>query len=129
MSTTAIQTYAYKEPIPSISPMVFEVETIRLDTSCVTNQSHRSENYKVIVIEDGTGLYQMDFQQFKVQGVGMFFLSPGQVFTVESESMKTGSQMSFNKELTIRIILRGTLRRRNRSRRGRAVRAIAIGHG
>jgi AraC family transcriptional activator of pobA len=98
MSTTSIQTYAYKEPIPSVNPTVFEVEAIRLDTSCVSNQSHRSDYYKVIVIEDGTGLYQVDFQQFKVDGAGMFFLSPGQVFTVELESMKAGYQLSFNKD-------------------------------
>ncbi|MFK7809168.1 MAG: AraC family transcriptional regulator [Saprospiraceae bacterium] len=98
MSTSAIKTYSYKERLSAVNPTVFEVETIQLDVSCIANKSHRSEYYKVILIEEGSGSYEVDFQEFKVADSGMFFLSPGQVFTVESESVKTGYQLSFNKE-------------------------------
>ena len=76
----------------------FALETIELDTHCVAHKSHRSDNYKVFIIMDGSGTYQVDFKKFTIENAGVFCLSPDQVFTVDSESLKSAYQISFDKD-------------------------------
>jgi AraC-like DNA-binding protein len=69
-----------------------------LETSCVANENEVSQHYKIYWIEEGFGEYQIDFESFTVKKAGLFFLSPGQVFTVETEKVKSGYQISFDRE-------------------------------
>ena len=57
-----------------------------------------SEHFKIYWIEDGEGLFQIDFQEVRIENSGIFCLSPGQVLHVESAEIRTGYQMSFNKD-------------------------------
>ena len=98
MSISTLQKYKFQSPLSTTTPVVFEVESIHLEKSCTAHHSHRSEHYKIIFVEEGSGNYQIDFQEFKIEGSGIFCLSPGQVLTVESESMKSGYQIAFNRE-------------------------------
>ncbi|MEO1258879.1 MAG: AraC family transcriptional regulator [Bacteroidota bacterium] len=98
MSISTLQKYQFKNPLASSTPVVFEVESFRVTKDCTAHHSHRSEQYKIIFIEDGSGSYQIDFQEFKIESSGIFCLSPGQVLTVESESTKAAYQISFNRE-------------------------------
>ncbi len=76
----------------------FEVTAIHLDTSCVMHENEVAQHFKIYWIEEGFGEYQIDFNAFKIEGAGLFFLSPGQVLTVEAEKVKSGYQISFDKE-------------------------------
>lgn len=98
MSISSVQKYRYQAPLAERSAVFFEVDRIQLDTSCVVNHNHRSDHYKIYFLEEGIGRYQIDFQEVKIDGSGIFCLSPGQVLTVESEAVKSGYQIAFNRE-------------------------------
>ena len=90
MSIATLKKYQFQSPFQQVTPTVFEVESIHLEKSCIAHHSHRTEHYKIIFVEEGSGKYQVDFQDFEIEDSGIFCLSPGQVLTVESESMKSG---------------------------------------
>lgn len=98
MGLKTIQNYRYKPAAQKGQEAHFEVTSINLDTSCVMHESEIAKYYKIYWIEEGNGEYQIDFKSFKVEGAGLFFLSPGQVLTIESEKVKSGYQISFDKE-------------------------------
>ncbi len=76
----------------------FELTSLRVDTYCVANRDEVSDHFKVIWIEDGTGTYLVDTNEFSVEGSGIFCLSPGQIFCVKSEKIKSAYQIEFDKE-------------------------------
>ncbi|MEZ4991205.1 MAG: AraC family transcriptional regulator [Saprospiraceae bacterium] len=98
MSISTLKKYRYLPPLDAVNNILFEVDTIQLETSCIANEDHRSENYQVFFLEEGEGRYQIDFHQFEIDGTGIFCLSPGQILTVESEAVKSGYRISFNRE-------------------------------
>jgi AraC family transcriptional activator of pobA len=98
MSVNAIKKYTYQAPFADTTGTFFEVEEISLEKSCIANQSHQSEYYKIFFLEEGKGSYSVDFNNFKLEGAGLFFLSPGQVLGVQSEAVKSGYQIMFNRE-------------------------------
>lgn len=98
MSINAVKQYQY-QPIQPEGPVPhFEVRAIRLDTYCVANENDISEYYKIYWIEDGTGEYEIDFQSIRIEGAGIFCLSPGQVFNVRNEQVRQGYQIIFDRE-------------------------------
>ena len=98
MSLSTIKKYRYQEPLSSKVPIVFEISSIHLDKSCVANHNRRCENFMIFLVEEGSGHYSIDFNEFEINGAGVFCLSPGQVLEVMAESMKSGYEISFNKE-------------------------------
>ncbi len=76
----------------------FELTSLRVDTYCVANRDEVSSHFKVIWIEDGTGTYLVDTNEFSVEGSGLFTLSPGQIFCVKSEKIKKAYQIEFDSE-------------------------------
>ena len=98
MSIKTIHQFAYQPTGLQGNIPHFEVKKINLETSCVANENEMSEHFKVFWIEEGFGTYQVDFQSFSINKAGLFFLSPGQVLSVETEKVKSGYQISFDKE-------------------------------
>ena len=98
MSISTIKKYQYQETLSSVIPIFFEIGVIHLETSCTANHNHHTEHYQVFLLEEGEGHYKIDFQEFHIKGSGLFFLSPGQVLTVQSEALKSGYQITFNRE-------------------------------
>lgn len=98
MSISSVQKYRYQKPLTTGTPTFFEVQRIQLETSCVANHNHRADHYQIYFLEEGMGKYQIDFQDVEINGAGIFCLSPGQVLTVESEAVKSGYQIGFNRE-------------------------------
>ena len=98
MSVKSIRQYQY-QGVPSLTkPPYFEVTAIDVDTYCVANENEQSKYYKIFWIEDGYGKYQIDFKSFEVEKAGLFFLSPEQVLTIDTEKVKSGFQISFDRE-------------------------------
>ncbi len=98
MSVRTIRQYQYQAPATLQRPPHFELKAIDVDTYCVANENEQSDYYKIFWIEDGYGEYQIDFKSFKIEKSGLFFLSPGQILTIESEKVKSGYQISFDRE-------------------------------
>ena len=97
MAIKSTEILSYKSDITKVKSH-FALESIELDTHCTTNKNHRSEDYKVFIIMEGSGVYQVDFKKFSIENSGIFCLSPDQVLSVESESLKSAYQISFDKD-------------------------------
>jgi len=98
MSLSAIKTLRYQSSLEVAHPPFFEIKAVELSKACVANHSHRSEHYKIFFVEKGKGKYTIDFQSFEIENSGLFFLSPGQVLTVEAEKANASFEIAFDKE-------------------------------
>jgi AraC-like DNA-binding protein len=98
MAERTIKTYSYDHERDGRPPAHFAVEDIRLDIHCSATRDAVSDRYKIYWIMDGKGTYQIDFNTFEIDGAGVFCLSPGQVFMVQAEQVKSACVLSFDPE-------------------------------
>ena len=87
MSVQQIEQFSYKN--------IFSVEQVAFDTACTLDHTERQNTYAIYWIREGSGKYNIDFKQYEFDDNVIFFLSPGQVFTVDSEKVKTAYKLSF----------------------------------
>lgn len=87
MAVQDITKYAFKD--------LFSVSAVNFEKACVVNKPKQIDAYSVYWIKDGKGTYNIDFEQYSFDGNVLFFLSPGQVFSVDSEKIKEAYQISF----------------------------------
>jgi len=87
MSVQQIEQFSYKN--------IFSVEKVAFDTACTIDHTERQNTYAIYWIKEGSGKYNIDFKQYEFDDNVIFFLSPGQVFTVDSEKVKTAYKLSF----------------------------------
>ena len=90
MASQDVQTYNYKD--------LFSLSTINFDKACVVNEPQQVEVYTIYWIKDGSGSYNIDFKTYDFNNNILFFLSPGQIFTVDSEKIKEAYKISFSKD-------------------------------
>ncbi len=98
MALTTKETYLFQDFKLQENAPFFELTSLKVNTYCVANKSEVSDQYKIYWIEDGSGKYSIDFKEFTISGSGIFCLSPGQVFTVESEKVQSAFQIAFDKD-------------------------------
>jgi len=98
MALTTKETYVFQDFKRQERTPYFELTALTVSTYCVANKSEISDSYRIYWIEDGSGTYQIDFNEFTIEGSGIFCLSPGQVFTVQSEKVKSAFQIAFDKD-------------------------------
>ncbi|AQS94470.1 AraC family transcriptional regulator [Polaribacter sp. BM10] len=77
---------------------IFSVSTVRFDKACTIDHSVQQNAYTIYWIQEGSGTYNIDFKQYQFDDNVLFFLSPGQVFTVDSEQIKTAYKLTFVKD-------------------------------
>ena len=87
MAIQDIQTYSYKD--------TFSLSVIQFDKACVVNKPEQLNAYSIYWIKEGKGTYNIDFESYSFDGNVLFFLSPGQVFSVDSEKIKEAFKISF----------------------------------
>jgi len=90
MAIQDIKTYTYKN--------IFSLQTIQFETACVVNKPKQLNIYQIFWIKEGKGTYTIDFKSYTFNGNVLLFLSPGQVFTIDSEKIKEAYQLSFIKD-------------------------------
>lgn len=98
MALSVKDTYTFQPLSHSGQAPLFEVAALQLDTYCVLNENEISDQFKIYWIADGGGTYQVDFNEFTIEESGIFCLSPGQVFSVQSEKAKRAYQITFDKD-------------------------------
>ena len=98
MAISSIESYVYNEDRLQKAKSHFEIQKISMDTYCAANKAELTHHYKIFWIEDGSGKYDIDFNEFEIHGSGVFCVSPGQMFSVKAEKVKTAYQISFDKE-------------------------------
>lgn len=82
--------YTYKD--------VFSLNTVQFEKACVAHKSKQIDAYNIFWIQEGKGTYNIDFESYSFDGGVLFFLSPGQVFSVDSEKVKEAYQLTFNRD-------------------------------
>jgi AraC-like DNA-binding protein len=87
MAIQDIKTYKYQD--------VFSLQTVQFEKACVVNKPEQINSYKIFWINEGKGTYHIDFESYSFDGGVLFFLSPGQVFSVDSEKISEAYQLSF----------------------------------
>ncbi len=87
MAIQDISTYSFKD--------VFSLSVVQLEKACIINKPAQIETYTIFWIKDGKGTYNIDFKQYSFDGSVLFFLSPGQVFSVDSEKVKEAYRINF----------------------------------
>lgn len=87
MAVQEIQTYTYKD--------IFSLSVVDFGEACVINKQEQVDSYRIYWIKDGKGSYSIDFNSFEFAGEVLFFLSPGQVFSINSKAIKEAYQLSF----------------------------------
>jgi AraC-like DNA-binding protein len=87
MSIQNIATYQYQD--------TFSLSVVDFDEACVLNHPEKINSYNIIWVKEGKGTYHIDFDEFSFDGNVLFFLSPGQVFSVDSEQIKEAYRLSF----------------------------------
>ena len=87
MAAQDIATYQFKN--------TFSLSVVAFDKACVVNHAEQIDSYNIFWIKEGKGTYHIDFKEYSFDGNVMFFLSPGQVFSVDSEKIKEAYRLSF----------------------------------
>ncbi|CAM1361906.1 helix-turn-helix domain-containing protein [Tenacibaculum xiamenense] len=90
MAVQDIKTYEFKN--------VFSLQQVVFEKACVLNKQEQIDSYKIIWVKEGHGVYNIDFESYDFNGNVLFFLSPGQVFSIESEKIKEAYQLSFTRD-------------------------------
>jgi AraC-like DNA-binding protein len=90
MAVQDITTYSYQN--------TFSLSVVQFEKACVVNQPEQVDAYTIYWIKEGKGTYFIDFKEYTFDGTIIFFLSPGQVFTVSSEEIKEAYKLSFQRD-------------------------------
>ncbi|PTX64000.1 AraC family transcriptional regulator [Kordia periserrulae] len=90
MAVQDITTYSYQN--------TFSLSVVQFEKACVVNQPEQVDAYTIYWIKEGKGTYFIDFEEYTFDGTIIFFLSPGQVFTVSSEAIKEAYKLSFQRD-------------------------------
>ena len=87
MAVQEISKFAFKDLI-SLSIVDFE-------KACVVHKPEQIDAYSIYYIRKGKGTYSIDFETYSFDGSALFFMSPGQVFSVDSESINEAYKIQF----------------------------------
>ncbi|WP_196887698.1 helix-turn-helix domain-containing protein [Aureivirga sp. CE67] len=88
MAIQEIKTYTYQDN--------FTLQVVQFEKACVVAKPTQVDAYSIYWIKEGKGTYHIDFESYSFEGGVLFFLSPGQIFNVESEKIKEAYQLTFN---------------------------------
>jgi AraC family transcriptional activator of pobA len=87
MAVQDISKYTYKD--------IFTLSVIELEEACLINKPEHINTYSIYWIKNGKGTYNIDFESYSFEGSVLLFLSPGQIFSVESEKIKETYKLTF----------------------------------
>jgi AraC family transcriptional activator of pobA len=90
MAVQDIAKYSYKDS--------FSVSEVQFEKACTIAHNAQQNAYSIYWIQEGKGVYNIDFEQYTFTDNMLFFLSPGQVFTVDSEEIKTAYKLTFARD-------------------------------
>lgn len=87
MAEQDIKKYAYKN--------IFSLSVVQFEKACVFNKPEQVDAYSIYWIQKGKGTYNIDFESYDFQDNILFFLSPGQVFSIDTEKINTAYKITF----------------------------------
>lgn len=78
----------------------FNIEVLKEDNinTGITVEAHRHDYYHIMYVKNGIGKHSVDFKTYKVLPNTIFFISPGQVHSLEIDKDIEGYVISFNSD-------------------------------
>lgn len=76
----------------------FKICTAEFDGPSEVQESIQTNSYNIVWIQKGNGRYSIDFEIYDIKEGMIFFLTPGQMYKVESEGVVEGVRMSFEQD-------------------------------
>ncbi|NAS31753.1 helix-turn-helix domain-containing protein [Flavobacteriaceae bacterium R38] len=73
----------------------FRLSLIDFDHAGTVKEAELRNNFNIFWIKKGSGSYSIDFENYTFDSEVVLFMEPGQVFSVESESIVKGYWLSF----------------------------------
>jgi len=61
----------------------FQVEVFDADRHFEVQYPHRHDFFEILFLTKGTGIHIIDFKEYEIKANAIFFLSPGQIHTIE----------------------------------------------
>jgi len=74
----------------------FKICSVEFNQSGGVDEPVHTDVYNIIWIKKGSGTYTIDFNEYDFSSGMMFFLTPGQMYRIESEEIVEGVRLSFN---------------------------------
>lgn len=90
MSIQNITTYSFKD--------IFSLSLVQFEKACVFNKPEKINLFSIYWIKKGEGTYNIDFKSYTFNDNVLFFLSPGQVLTIDSEKVKEAYKITFERD-------------------------------
>ncbi|MDO7173355.1 helix-turn-helix domain-containing protein [Mariniflexile sp. AS56] len=87
MAVQDIINYSYQD--------IFTLSVVQFEKACVFSKPEQVNEYSIYWIKKGKGVYNIDFENYEFQDNILFFLSPGQVFSVASEEIEEAYRLTF----------------------------------
>lgn len=76
----------------------FKVCHANFSKPCILEDPMQKELFNIIWIKKGQAKYQIDFVTYEIDGEAIFFLNPGQAFSIESEEVQQGYRLAFSQD-------------------------------
>ena len=87
MAVQEISKYTYKD--------LFSLSVVQFEKACTFNKPKQTDAYSIYWIKQGKGTYNIDFESYTFNDNVLLFLSPGQIFSVDSEEIKEAYKLTF----------------------------------
>lgn len=89
---------ALQEIIKHSFKETFSVSQIEFNKACTIPHNEKLNTYTIYWIQEGSGTYNIDFNKYEFTNNVVFFLTPGQIFNVETEKIKKAYKLTFLKD-------------------------------
>ena len=76
----------------------FKLCRVNFAKPCALEDPIQRSLFNIIWIKEGKACYLIDFQRYEVEGEAIFFLNPGQAFSVEAEEVQRGYRLAFSQD-------------------------------
>lgn len=82
------------------SPGRFKIRRVEdiVGNTDLVHELHRHDFYFILAIQNGKGVHEIDFEEYKVSNGSIFFLRPGQVHQLELKAGSEGYLLEFDTE-------------------------------
>lgn len=97
-----IKTYLFTENAQSFSGFALkQMEDVYRNAQGAPDSPHRHDYYTIIFIERGEGFHYVDFTEYNIEDLTIYFIQPGQMHQLVMSSEPVGWVMTFTEEFLV----------------------------
>lgn len=97
-----IKTYTFTENSVNFSGFTLKrMEDVYRNAQGAPDSPHRHDYYTIIFVERGKGVHYVDFTEFKIEDLTIYFIQPGQMHQLVLSSEPAGWVITFTEEFLV----------------------------